>query len=484
MTVPSTLATRAQAHPNLSLLTFFIGWKAWLLLVAYLSPGPAYDTSTSLLLAQSQDLPNLTRSPAPTPDSFGLLEKLTRWDAIYFMRVARRGYLFEQEWAFGWGFTKLVGVLAQPLARWGLEQTAEMVAGVLLAHTSHLLSVLALYQLTLTVFPSKRPRSSSNLALVAAALHIISPAGIFLSAPYAESPFSLLSFSSQLLYAQTVANRVNGSKPHGTTWDHTKVVLAGFLAGLATLLRSNGLLGGLPFLGDAVLTGAAFLRNPKSAGLPALRHLAALVVGGSFIAAGIVLPQWIAYDEICRQSLTTRPWCHRWIPSIYSWNQDHYWNVGFLRYWTLSNLPLFLLASPMLVIMSLSAVWAIRDSLNHSTNRMVSNDKPEKPGALGQTKRVSDRITPARNITSQCLWRFALAQLVLTISAIFVYHVQIITRISSGYAVWYWWLASAIVSGDLSDKETAPRWPSYVVRWMVIYGTVQGGLFASFLPPA
>ncbi len=56
------------------------------------------------------------------------------------------------------------------------------------AHVSHLLSVVVLYRLGKLVWADGR------LAFLAASLHIFSPAGLFLSAPYAESTFSLLSF--------------------------------------------------------------------------------------------------------------------------------------------------------------------------------------------------------------------------------------------------------------------------------------------------
>lgn len=98
-------------------------------------------------------------------------------------------------------------------------------------------------------------------------------------------------------------------------------------------------------------------------------------------------------------------------------------------------------------------------------------------------------MTTLRNfdsaIESALLRQFALPQLVLAILALTSYHVQIITRLSSGYPVWYWWLASMV----LNDREVwsgKRKWkPAIIItRWMVIYGIVQGGLFASFLPPA
>lgn len=79
----------------------FLLWKLLLLAITLLTPAP-YDTSTSLIF------------PPPTTLLRSLLQKLTRWDAIYFVKAAQRDYANEQEWAFGYGFVKAIcGV------RWG-----------------------------------------------------------------------------------------------------------------------------------------------------------------------------------------------------------------------------------------------------------------------------------------------------------------------------------------------------------------------------
>jgi len=87
--------------PSRTIPKAFLFWKLLLLAIALLAPAP-YDTSTSLIL------------PPPTTFLQLLLQKLTRWDAIYFVKAAQRGYANEQEWAFGYGFVKAIcGV------RWG-----------------------------------------------------------------------------------------------------------------------------------------------------------------------------------------------------------------------------------------------------------------------------------------------------------------------------------------------------------------------------
>lgn len=98
----TTIHTFNRPIRNLSLL--FIAWKALLLLVAAGSPGPGYDTSARLSFM------DLSGNATLPPVIHHVAERLTRWDAIYFVTVADRGYLFEQEWAFGFGFTRFVAL--------------------------------------------------------------------------------------------------------------------------------------------------------------------------------------------------------------------------------------------------------------------------------------------------------------------------------------------------------------------------------------
>ena len=92
--------SRPLDNPMRLLVFYWAVWKSLILLIAYLAPGPGYDTSTHLLFAQSGP-----DHAAPVH----LVSKLVKWDAIYFTRIAHRGTLFEQEWAFGWGFVNALG---------------------------------------------------------------------------------------------------------------------------------------------------------------------------------------------------------------------------------------------------------------------------------------------------------------------------------------------------------------------------------------
>jgi phosphatidylinositol glycan class V len=187
-----------------------------------------------------------------------------------------------------------------------------------LSHVAHFFTVLLLYALTQRISRSNGA-SSSATSTIAAALHIISPAGAFLSAPCSESLFSTLSFLGFYLYLD---GRIAGG-----SLGEVETILAGFSFGCATVVRSNGILGGLPILYDAVLQGLHLLRDGITK--KGMRKLSALGAGGLLIAIGALLPQYEAYKRFCDDVVEhdRRPWCDSKFPSIYGWVQRHYWFV-------------------------------------------------------------------------------------------------------------------------------------------------------------
>ena len=142
-------------------------------------------------------------------------------------------------------------------------------------------------------------------------------------------------------------------------------------------------------------------------------------------------------------------------------------------------MPLFLLAFPMLFFMLYSGSWAISRPPGQSikTNGFRETDVPKSVNAKTESQ-----------YTTKVLRRLAIPQILIAVLALTNFHVQTILRLSSGYPVIYWWLASALMA---QGKESPPntiqeKWvqPKLVVRAMIMYAIIQGGLFASFLPPA
>ena len=112
--------------------------------------------------------------------------------------------------------------------------------------------------------------------------------------------------------------------------------------------------------------------------------------------------------------------------------------------------------------MILSGLWALK----YKTNEAVRSSKLQH--ARKERAAEPERFPSVRNL--------AVSQLLLTLLTVTTAHVQIITRISSAYPVCLWYLAARLQEGCSLARN--------IVRFMVMYAVVQGGLYASFLPPA
>jgi phosphatidylinositol glycan class V len=309
-----------------------------------------------------------------------------------------------------------------------------------------------------------------EIAFTTACLHITSPAGLFLSAPYGESTFAFTTFLGILCYVRAQQQKLLATHqsrfPQAAAW----TVLSGFCFALSTLFRSNGLLHGTIFLFDAVTSLRALLSTRSTSDLT---HLLSTILAGSFLAVGFALPQAIAYLQYCTPE-ASRPWCSYTVPSIYSWVQKHYWHVGFLSYWTPNNIPLFLLAAPMVAVLLITATAVLLES----QKLLASITSDSKPGLKGE-----------RRLFTHVCFQLAIPQMILAVMATTSFHVQIINRISSGCALWYIVLAVLVVDRSGRPQQgllgvLGGRNREVLVRVMVAYAIVQGGLYAAFLPPA
>lgn len=97
----------SKASEIKQLVAVFFVWKALLFALTALCPGPGYDTS-GLILTN----PSINRyASLETESRFDhFVLNLFRWDALYFVKDAERGLVFEQEWAFSPAFARLLGV--------------------------------------------------------------------------------------------------------------------------------------------------------------------------------------------------------------------------------------------------------------------------------------------------------------------------------------------------------------------------------------
>lgn len=287
---------------------------------------------------------------------------LSRWDAEHFLFIAERGYLFEHNFAFfpllPIVLRGLADTLLWPLSGWLSVRGRLLVAVALGNSTLFLLSAVALHALGRTVLQDRR------LALLSSLLYCVTPANVFMTAGYSESLFAALTFGGLFLLEKGFPLR------------------ACLALGIATAARSNGLVNAGFLLYLPALSAISQIRvyrmttrgHQRVFGyvLVVVRLLLTSLLGTAVIALPFCAFQYYGYRTFCTPSVSlehvplallslaqrkgyrvpdenSHPplWCMRPFPLLYSHIQDVYWDVGFLRYFELKQIPNFMLALPM-----------------------------------------------------------------------------------------------------------------------------------------
>ncbi|KAG0055911.1 hypothetical protein BGZ83_007034 [Gryganskiella cystojenkinii] len=186
---------------------------------------------------------------------------------------------------------------------------------------------------------------------------------------------------------------------------------------------------------------------------------------------GFVGVQAYGYALYCSgqfSSLDARPWCNKPIPLIYSFVQDFYWNVGFLRYYEIKQIPNFAMAAPM-IILSASGIYYY---VKYDLRRALSLGRQTSPQSL------SRNVAP---FLSQRMFPYVALWSVLLLTNITTMHIQIITRAFSCLPPVYWFAAHQF---DGRPSTLGSGWTWTVTTFFVMYGLVGVILFANFFPPA
>lgn len=352
-----------------------------------------------------------------------------RWDGQYFLHIAEYGYTYENALAFFPLYPLCVRIVGQ-LLHFVLPilslRAVLLLSAILLNVLFFAKAAQTLYELSLLVFRNKAR------AKVAAALFCINPASIFFSAPYAESLYCWLTFAF-------FRDCLKGISVQQT-----------FPLSLSILCRSNGLLN-VVFL--VYMSLQRFLRHFTPTAFLSIASKSAVIV--FFVLFHFALLNAYHFYLFCHQ-LNMRfadhvrayavdqgfvlagnrtegvsPWCSSTIPMAYSYVQDHYWDVGFLRYYTLKQLPNFLLAAPVLVLLLSSFVAFLKRNRRYSLR-------------LGLF--VNESVLSPVTHFDQVSFVFRVHAAALALFCALCIHVQVATRmLASSSPVLYWLAADSLL---------------------------------------
>ncbi|CAN8004670.1 unnamed protein product [Ixodes hexagonus] len=264
---------------------------------------------------------------------------LTHWDAQYFLHIAEHGYTYEQTLAFfplyPWLLRQTADIFVDPfLGSLLARHSALILSGVFLNVGLFVVAAASLHRLTNKLF-------SKELADEALLLFCFNPASIFFSACYTESLFAAVSFGGFVLL------------------EHGHPNLATLLFFLGGFVRSNG------FLSAGFLLYSGFVLNwtPFRSFLRAAICFVPFVLFQCYAWSLFCIPDYSGHLPALVTSQASEAgyklagrnaseWCSTLVPFSYGYVQSHYWDVGFLAYYRLKQLPNFVLALPVVVVVA------------------------------------------------------------------------------------------------------------------------------------
>ncbi|CAF0926575.1 unnamed protein product [Adineta steineri] len=383
---------------------------------------------------------------------------LRRWDAIHFLYIARFGYIYENTLAFFPGYPLLfIRPLAYFLNKILLESNSYLLSGILINFLFGYFNTCLLYQLGL------KYNLKPNHAYWSAILYMINPATIFFLAPYTETLFL---FSQLLGHYYLKSNSIFKSC---------------LCFGFGSTIRSNGI----------ISFGFIIYHYLKKKKLPPIYSIILCV-------SPFFLTQYYQYREYCFEKdlpielktygfdnnlsmpLTnfSSEWCLKRIPLSYQYVQKTYWNVGFLKYYTIKQIPNFLLALPVfLLIGNFVKSWFLsirKDLWKRKFNYLFLNKNDEKQTIWFITKDFFPHI---------------IYMLFLSLFALFVMHIQVATRFlfSSGPFL-YFICADRIKQYEIRNGNLRKIFSylfnkqTFLFYYFIIYILVGICLFSNFLP--
>jgi GPI mannosyltransferase 2 len=204
----------------------------------------------------------------------------------------------------------------------------------------------------------------------------------------------------------------------------------------------------------------------------------------SILLTGITLLPFIhhhhaAYDAFCTVAQPPS-WCSNLPPSIYSHVQATYWNVGFFRYWTLQQLPNFVIAAPPLLSLSFFGVHHLKHALllrlTPGRNSKLPNERSTEASPTPSLPSMSSSELLSSKFLSPSLTPHAIHAIIVCSTLLLASHTQIVLRLSPSMPITYWSATWMLVAH--------PSWGRWWVTWSVIWGATSLILWGVFLPPA
>ncbi|CAG2106571.1 unnamed protein product [Medioppia subpectinata] len=384
---------------------------------------------------------------------------LNRWDSQYYTTIAYNGYDREEFLAFFPLFPLLVRQLATIL--WSIQHLSTdrtfvsyysliLLSSFALNFGLFILTALVLYKLTAKLFADR--------SMAANVVHWFSynPSSVFFSSSYSESLFAFLTFSG--IYLTHLSD-----KSH-------HLMMASALFGLSSATRSNGIIsiGFVLYKQLNRILNECFAENGRFVLKKNwCQRLAINLLLSISLVIICLLPfisyQLYAYQLYCRDSDHPKVWCGHSIPLSYSYVQSQYWNVGFLQYYHLRQIPNFLLAFPIIVLNLKTCVTYLL--LNSHRIVSIVCRRPQ------QRHKKCDSV-----LKNDMCFVHIIHTLCLTMFCVLFVHIQVTTRMLMSCTPLVYWAVESV------EVKRRKRVNDLIHLWFYGYFIIGTILHSNFLP--
>lgn len=417
-----------------------------------------------------------------------LLGGFRRWDSEHFLHISEHGYTYENNLAFYPLYPLCIKIIRYILINavpFLSIRALSLIVGVVINVIFFVKATNTLYEL------GKRVLKDQRRAEIAAILFCFNPASIFFTAPYSESLYCWLSFSLMLKCFEDINS-----------------VLIVVPLSLSILCRSNGLvnIGFVVYYGfkkmfsqNTVLSFITIFLKMFSILIIIAFHFGLMQVYNyylfcfkkSFNFPDFIKDFAIKNDLVLAGNRTApndivSPWCENNFPIAYSYIQEHYWNVGYLKYYEFKQIPNFLLATPIVLIIIVNSTSFFLRNQDYCWRLGIFN--------------LRQSILKNTSTSDQNQFVFIVHAVVLCIFCVLFIHVQVTTRLlCSSNPMVYFFCANYFMIPNVSHKKNDDKSISDVpvnvfdikrLNWtqrIIIYyflgyyslGTI---LFSNFLP--
>ncbi|VEL14254.1 unnamed protein product [Protopolystoma xenopodis] len=344
--------------------------------------------------------PKLLASHFSVDNIFGkLFDGLSKWDSIYFIFVAKYGYLYENTIAFFPFFPWITSCVSRPthalLSNFISIDVIIQASGFFINFVASILTCIQLYRLGIHTLGNER------LSMVSVILFILNPACIFFSSLYSESLYLLFTVSgllsierknvamSTLYFAVACATRSNGLLNCGFLMYRPFLACSRLILNLPYFIFEDSHKSPVEAIQQCIFWWCNFLGNVIPCLLSCMICITPFVLyqiycyllycsfyldrnGFSWLLPSfpdesltqfaedkhMFLPRFISVDRNDHNNSPASPkWCSETLPVPYMYVQKSIWDVGPFRYFTLKQIPNFVLACPV-ILLGISAAVA------------------------------------------------------------------------------------------------------------------------------